>query len=535
MAIAIQATIKAFNYRCFGGAGPCVLEIRPGFIGYVGPNNSGKSTILRLLREFKPLFAMLGDEGQLTALARGMAVGVGLADIEDQSEIATDLNNGPVTIEIALPNQPDDQLSTVRLEYSRSNGNWTGKLYRGPNFAPIESEHPHAPLTFSNGAGGRTGLSRTGFNELTSLINRSVYFPPFRHAISGAAGTTLGDLAVGAEFITTWAQWQTGPSKTQRQRIRRVEADIARLFSFESFSAQAAVGNASLQVSVNGRDYRLREMGSGLIQFLLALGTAAIRDPTIILIDEPELNLHPSLQQDFLTALAGYATYGVIFATHSLGLARSCADLLFSVQSAKTGSRVSPWEATANVQQLLGELSYSAYVEMGVTQILCVEGKHDIRTLRQLLRLMRLEHTTLLLELGGHQSVSEGTLELLRDIQRAGAPVAVVLDSERVSSTGEPDPRRKQLASTCEAIGVPVHLTELRAMENYFTDAAIKAALGQRFSKLDPYQALRDCQLPWSKSDNWRIAREMTLKDLESSDVHAFLQTLLAPTLPTAS
>lgn len=46
--------------------------------------------------------------------------------------------------------------------------------------------------------------------------------------------------------------------------------------------------------------------------------TVAMKSPKLLLIDEPESHLHPSLQAKFLTAMTSYADYGVFFATHSL-------------------------------------------------------------------------------------------------------------------------------------------------------------------------------------------------------------------------
>ena len=76
--------------------------------------------------------------------------------------------------------------------------------------------------------------------------------------------------------------------------------------------------------------YKASELGSGLVQFILVFSNAAMRNPraAYILLDEPELSLHPSLQLDFLTALGSFASEGVIFATHSIGLARASADHL---------------------------------------------------------------------------------------------------------------------------------------------------------------------------------------------------------------
>src|SRR3712207_3935622 len=103
-------------------------------------------------------------------------------------------------------------------------------------------------------------------------------------------------------------------------------------------------------------------MGAGIAQFFLVIATAAMKTPSFILIDEPELNLHPSLQLDFLTTLTSYARNGVLFSTHSSGLARSSAETIYTVSRISTEpSSVNLMEATPRLAEFLGELSYSGY------------------------------------------------------------------------------------------------------------------------------------------------------------------------------
>jgi hypothetical protein len=66
-------------------------------------------------------------------------------------------------------------------------------------------------------------------------------------------------------------------------------------------------------------------------------------------------------------------------------------------------------------------------------------------------------------------------------------------------------------------------LTDLRALENYFPDRAVKAVLGDKYSALQPYQKLSDANPSWGKTENWRIASEMTKEELLATDVGKFL------------
>ena len=74
-----------------------------------------------------------------------------------------------------------------------------------------------------------------------------------------------------------------------------------------------------------------------------------------LLIDEPELNLHPALQLDFLTTLARYAEEGVWFSSHSIGLARSAAPKVYGVVRMGEGdSDIRPLAGTPSLAEFLG-------------------------------------------------------------------------------------------------------------------------------------------------------------------------------------
>jgi energy-coupling factor transporter ATP-binding protein EcfA2 len=258
----------------------------------------------------------------------------------------------------------------------------------------------------------------------------------------------------------------------------------------------------------------------------MVLGNAATTRPSIVFIDEPETNLHPSLQIDFLLALAQYTTVGCVFSTHSVGLARSVAPRIYSFQRGSRGPIVKPFEATPNYVEFLGELSFSTFKEMGHDRLLLVEGVNDVKMVQQLLRLVMKEHTTVLVPLGGNQLVTGGREAELNELKRLSHNIFALVDSERAAPGAGADPRRAAFAETCEKLGIQVCVTERRAIENYFTNEAVKAAFGEAFSALAPYQELRTSPIGWSKVDNWKIARQMALSDLSGTDLGAFIELI---------
>jgi hypothetical protein len=215
-----------------------------------------------------------------------------------------------------------------------------------------------------------------------------------------------------------------------------------------------------------------------------------------------------------------------MFATHSLGLARTVANNHYVVFKENSVATCRPWQRTPHITEFLGEMSYGAFRELGHNLVLCVEGPNDVMPVRQFLRLLRKEHTTVVIHLGGDNAGHADTPEMIAELQRVTGHVAVLLDSERPGPNDPPRANRNLLVQECPNINVPIHLTDKRAFENYFTDRAVKAAMGNEYRALTDFERLADASPKWNKRDNWKIAGEMTPQELLASDVGQFLDGL---------
>lgn len=538
----IELTIK--NYRCFSDEKPARIEIKPGFTAFIGINNSGKSSLLRFFYEFRDIFRRLSspdivaasNNWQMTTLVQslnGSYSGLNFPpEILDMEEVFCNANERDMLIQIRFISTGRTGTVPIRLDVliQRSSRSWTCKLYLDNREVPPGNLYwEDYYLTQQREQERDRIIDLTDLLKVCEMFASMVYLPSFRNTINVGANTNYYDIPVGQGFISQWNTWKTNSPKRLQEKAYQVQEDLAKIFNYKRLEINASPNGDRLHFIINGKSYKNSELGSGLTQFFLVLATAALRDPlpSFILIDEPEINLHPSLQLDFLTRLTAYASQGILFATHSIGLARASAERIYSVQrNTDDLSEVADYNITPRLAELLGELSFSGYKELGFDKILLVEGPTEVKTVQQFLRLYKIDHKIVLLPMGGFQMINSDAEVQLEEIKRISDNVFALIDSERSAKDEELEPKRAEFVNLCKRAGIKCHVLERRAIENYFPEDAIKKVQGNDCHALEAYEQFKSHSPRWAKSENWQIAREMKPEDLDGTDLGEFLQSL---------
>jgi ABC-type cobalamin/Fe3+-siderophores transport system ATPase subunit len=526
------------NYRCFPDSSHSEVVIAPGFTSVVGVNNSGKSTLLRSLFELRPLFELFGSRGPHYRTAEARASGninqlssLPLENVADKDDVFSDGNTRDMRISLSLgtPGLGDQDYpvpSTICIIVSRETKRLRTELTPSPHAAPLEGVDfgEDNILRLTDGGQYDIGPYYRAFESLT----RTLYLGAFRNALNIGEGEPYYDLVVGKKFIKQWNAFKSGGVKKVRSAARQIEQDIGTIFQLDNLSIDMAEDGSTLIVAIGSQSYTLQELGSGLAQFVVVLAYVATRRPSLILIDEPETNLHPSLQVEFLNTLGALSDYGVMFATHSLGLARTASDRIYLARRIDQGeSEIRPFEGAPRLPEILGELNFSGYRELGYNKILLVEGPSELRAIQRLLRLYRVEHQVVLVPLAGGQLIKGDVGPELHEMKRLTDDVYALVDSERANEGTQLAASRQAFCETCQAEGVSCHILERRALENYFSDRAVQAVKGAGWRGLGPYELPRDSGMSWSKTrDNWRIAGEVTREELDATDLGEFLSRL---------
>lgn len=528
----IRVTLS--NYRPFSAPTRASFEVIDGIVAFVGKNNSGKSTIIRSLYELRSTFLPIAQgAGNLATALQGSNHNLAPPrEVRDVRALLSHNAEGPLTLDIRVEDidgtprpvpsgSPTEFADTVRIIIHReSPGVFRVQPLINGDVRTPSATHGDGLVVF-----GDRVFDYAPIIEAARRLANALYIGPFRNIINVGGVDSYYDLPIGGAFITAWASAQSGHNIEANRAVDRVIKEIETLFGISRLEIMASDDRQSLKARINGTPFDVSELGSGLAQFIAVLYNASLKRPSYILIDEPEANLHPSLQLDFILALANYAKHGVLFATHSLGLARAAAEVTYSVHKPLIDgpAYIKDFKELRSIAEFVGELSYSGNYNLGFRNILLVEGRTDIKLFQQLLSKFGAEHTVTIVHLGGSSGINGKASEALAELKHFDAPIYAIVDSESPEAGKIPKDRR-EFQNACAALSIECLLTERRQIEAYFTDAAVKDVLGPSFSAPGAFDEVK----AWPKELNWKIARRMAKEDIEATDVGAFIKHIVS-------
>lgn len=336
------------------------------------------------------------------------------------------------------------------------------------------------------------------------------------------------DLTLGQGLISQWVSQKQSDQAAARKAAASLEAEIARIFGYNQIEITANQANTDFILKIdNSKSFLLSDMGNGISHFVSLLANIPMRGNPLILIDEPEIGIHASLQVELMNLLSKHASGPVLFATHSIGLARSVADEIISFTMKDGVSIPTSFERSPSFLETLGEMSFSAWREIGCDGVLFVEGPSEIKVFSEWLRLLGLHQKWAVLSLGGSETIHAAGVDAIKQVLAIHSKVAVVIDSERDGADLVLEKKRVAFVEACNLASIPCLATERRATENYFTQRAINAAIGPKGKSLEAFEKLADHG--WGKRDGLRISAKMTKEELETTDIGRFLMAISKP------
>lgn len=521
----MELTVK--NYRTFSDGSPLKIQIDNGNIAIVGPNNAGKSFVLKFFYEMRDFFEQLAKNitpHRITTT--GEVCEIEIKDVFSAEEVFHRFNRRDMEIVISFV---EASASKRKVKITFVISRTEPRKVKLSNFS-IDSQN-YLMCNINNDY-----IIKNDNAEFAKIANiktiiaglaDTMYFPAFRNAINIGGKSQHFDISVGDAFLKQWLNFATDSTSAKRNSVIAINDDIKDIFECNQLHIISNPEQGTMHVAIDSQSFNLADLGSGITQFILVFVNAALKNPSYILIDEPEINLHPKMQIEFVNRLSKYAKKGIIFATHNLGLAHSVADRIYSIAKNKSNdSSIKLFEETRDVTQFLGELNYSNFASLGFNKVLMVEGITDVPVFSVLLHKLGIYKDVLLLPLGGSSMINSKHASQLAELQRFGNNVKVYvwIDSEITSKNSKIEPERLAFIENCKKLEFVAKIADKRATENYLPESAIEA-FNPKLKQLKDFDALLD---RWCKNDNWKIADKIQDidKELAGTDLLDFLTKL---------
>lgn len=514
----MKLSITLQGYRNF--LEPVTISIGDGNIALIGPNNSGKSNLFRFIYEYRNQFASLPS-------LVGRDIQLNPNGVKDYKEYVP--RSKPMPLKCVFKIEDSVKLNALIEVEIESVG------LDNPTLFHVSGKYADGQVVV---AGQQLPRYVSGnspeFDELQKImqfLDRSKYYGAARTSISSHGTGNHFDFISGLPLAQTWHNWVRGESLDNKNIAKKITQKLSEIFDLPNLRINANIDTTDLEFESNWKHVNLREMGFGVSQFFSTLINVAQQQPSILFIDEPETNLHASLQLKFFNALNEYCD-SIVFSTHSIGLAKQVSQRIYSFIPNNSSIKVKEFVDPQFLPKQLGDLSFSAHTEIGFDKVLLVEGPTDIQVFQTILQTLQLSGKTVVLNLGGSSNINKNALsqieELLRLMQfdQNNPNIAVIVDSENDGADSEIQmiQRVADFKQLLEDKGIPICVLKRRSIENYFSNQHLNSA-GSNLQALNEFEAVPK---GWEKYKNFKFAANMTKEEILNTDFGQFMVAQLS-------
>lgn len=478
----------------------------------IGRNNSGKSNVLRAIKEVLP---QVGDRGPLKLEPVAIhlpdqppfQLGVGEAFTEDEAGHFSLPSSSPRCHQLQDGRGPKidslvAELLGRKAKHDKTNLAWSFTTF--PDRKPIHDTWVAAMVGMGGNRvqnlwevlTGSSGGDRKAHWE-PKIIDRFPLKVPQHTVELIPAIRRIGDSGVdpsgydGTGIINRLAQLQNPSAEDQNEKLKleAINAFLREVTDRPEARIEIPYARDTILVHMDNKVLPIGCLGSGLHEVIILAAAATTLSKQIVCIEEPELHLNPILQKKFIRHLATRTENQYFITTHSAAIMDTPSAEVYHVTLVDGRSRVERVTTDSTRVAVCEDLGYHPSDLLLANCIIWVEGPSDRLYLNWWLHavepsLVEGIHFSLMFyggKLAAHVSNAEpsgGVTEFiqLRRLNRRGA---ILIDSDRPTSHARLNETKKRLRDEFDQGPGFAWITDGREVENYVPIKSVSEAVSK--------------------------------------------------------